>query len=91
MAFFFKQSFLGELGFFLTFFNSNPIYFDFNCFFSNHSIFHHNNFIGCFLADKIKMCARKYFGFNIPVYKNMAEESSCNNPYHEAMSEHYIL
>ena len=50
---------------------------------SNHSIFRHDNFIGCFSADKIKMSARKYFCFNIPVYKNMAEESSCRSPYHE--------
>lgn len=49
----------------------------------NHSIFRHDNFIGCFSADKIKMSARKYFCFNIPVYKNMAEESSCRSPYHE--------
>ncbi|MCR2007831.1 phosphoribosyltransferase, partial [Bacteroides acidifaciens] len=41
----------------------------------NHSIFRHDNFIGCFSADKIKMPARKYFCFNIPVYKNMVEES----------------
>ena len=26
---------------------------------SNHSIFRHDNFIGCFSADKIKMSARK--------------------------------
>ena len=50
---------------------------------SNHSIFRHDNFIGCFSADKIKMSARKYFCFNIPIYKNMAEELSCRNPYHE--------
>ena len=25
----------------------------------NHSIFRHDNFIGCFSADKIKMSARK--------------------------------
>ena len=50
---------------------------------SNHSIFRHDNFIGCFSADKIKMPARKYFCFNIPVYKNMVEESSCRSPYHE--------
>lgn len=48
-----------------------------------HTIFRHDNFIGCFSADKIKMSARKYFCFNIPVYKNMAEESSCRRPYHE--------
>ena len=52
-------------------------------YFRNHSIFRHDNFIGCFSADKIKMSARKYFCFNIPVYKNMAEESSCRSPYHE--------
>ncbi len=46
----------------------------------NHSIFRHDNFIGCFSADKIKMPARKYFCFNIPVYKNMVEESSCRSP-----------
>ena len=56
----------------------------FLCFFiCNHSIFRHDNFIGCFSADKIKMPARKYFCFNIPVYKNMVEESSCRSPYHE--------
>lgn len=49
----------------------------------HHSIFRHDNFIGCFSADKIKMPARKYFCFNIPVYKNMVEESSCRSPYHE--------
>lgn len=49
----------------------------------NHSIFRHDNFIGCFSADKIKMPARNYFCFNIPVYKNMVEESSCRSPYHE--------
>ena len=27
--------------------------------FSKHSIFRHDNFIGCFSADKIKMSARK--------------------------------
>ena len=48
-----------------------------------HSIFRHDNFIGCFSADKIKMSARKYFCFNIRVYKSMAEESSCRSPYHE--------
>ena len=53
------------------------------CFIGNHSIFRHDNFIGCFSADKIKMPARKYFCFNIPVYKNMVEESSCRSPYHE--------
>lgn len=49
----------------------------------NHSIFRHDEFIGCFSADKIKMSLRKYFGFNIPIYKNMAEEPSCRSPYHE--------
>lgn len=49
----------------------------------NYSIFRHDNFIGCFSADKIKMSVRKYFCFNIPVYKNMAEEPSCRSPYHE--------
>ncbi len=49
----------------------------------NHSIFRHDNFIGCFSADKIKKSVRKYFCFNIPVYKNMAEEPSCRNYYHE--------
>ena len=52
-----------------------------NC--CNHSIFRHDDFIGCFSADKIKMSARKYFCFNIPVYKNMAEGPSCRSPYHE--------
>ena len=28
-------------------------------YFSKHSIFRHDNFIGCFSADKIKMSARK--------------------------------
>ncbi|WP_418660934.1 hypothetical protein, partial [Bacteroides ilei] len=45
----------------------------------NHSIFRHDNFIGCFSADKIKKSVRKYFCFNIPVYKNMAEEPSCRS------------
>ena len=49
----------------------------------NHSIFRHDNFIGCFSADKIKMSVRKYFCFNIPVYKNMAEGLFCRSPYHE--------
>ena len=51
--------------------------------FSNHSIFRHDNFIGCFSADKIKMSARKYFCFNIPIDKNMAEGLFCRSPYHE--------
>ena len=50
---------------------------------SNYSIFRHDNFIGCFSADKIKMSVRKYFCFNIPVYKNMAEGLFCRSPYHE--------
>ena len=50
---------------------------------SNHTIFRHANFIGCLSADKIKMPVRKYFCFNIPVYRNMAEEPSCRSPYHE--------
>ena len=50
---------------------------------SKHSIFRYDNFIGCFSADKIKKSVRKYFCFNIPVYKNMAEEPSCRSPYHE--------
>ncbi|KMW76482.1 hypothetical protein HMPREF9009_03872, partial [Bacteroides sp. 3_1_13] len=29
------------------------------------------------------MPVRKYFCFNIPVYRNMAEEPSCRSPYHE--------
>lgn len=49
----------------------------------NHTIFRHANFIGCLSADKIKMPVRKYFCFNIPVYRNMAEEPSCRSPYHE--------
>ena len=49
----------------------------------NHSIFRHDNFIGCFSVDKIKMSVRKYFCFNIPVYKNMAEGLFCRSPYHE--------
>ena len=48
---------------------------------SYHSIFCHNDFIGCFSADKIKMSARKYFSFNIPIYKKMVEEPSCRSPY----------
>ena len=48
-----------------------------------HSIFRHDNFIGCFSADKIKMSVRKYFCFNIPVYKNMAEGLFCHSPSHE--------
>jgi len=32
---------------------------EYNLFFGNHSIFRHDNFIGCFSADKIKMSARK--------------------------------
>lgn len=51
--------------------------------FGNHTIFRHANFIGCLSADKIKMPVRKYFCFNIPVYRNMAEEPSCRSPYHE--------
>jgi hypothetical protein len=35
---------------------------------SKHSIFRYDNFIGCFSADKIKMSARKYFCFNIPIH-----------------------
>ena len=50
---------------------------------SKHSIFRYDNFIGCFSADKIKMSARKYFCFNIPIDKNMAEGPSCRSPYHE--------
>ena len=49
----------------------------------NHSIFRHDDFISCFSADKIKKSVRKYFCFNIPVYKNMAEEPSCRSYYHE--------
>lgn len=49
----------------------------------NHTIFRYANFIGCLSADKIKMPVRKYFCFNIPVYRNMAEEPSCRSPYHE--------
>ena len=52
-------------------------------FICNHTIFRHANFIGCLSADKIKMPVRKYFCFNIPVYRNMAEEPSCRSPYHE--------
>lgn len=50
----------------------------YNC---NHSIFRHDNFIGCFSADKIKKSVRKYFCFNITIYKNMAEELSCRKPF----------
>lgn len=53
------------------------------CLKSNHSIFRHDDFIGCFSADKIKKFVRKYFCFNIPIYKNMAEEPSCRSYYHE--------
>ena len=52
-------------------------------YFSKNSIFRHDNFIGCFSADKIKMSARKYFCFNIPIDKNMAEGLFCRSPYHE--------
>ena len=52
-------------------------------YFGKHTIFRHDNFIGCFSADKIKKSVRKYFCFNIPVYKNMAEEPSCRSYYHE--------
>ena len=62
---------------------NNVVTISFSGWASNHSIFRHDNFIGCFSADKIKMPARKYFCFNIPVYKNMVEESSCRSPYHE--------
>ena len=55
--------------------------YDHNTYSRNHSIFRHDNFIGCFSADKIKIPARKYFCFNIPVYKNMVEEPSCRSPY----------
>lgn len=48
---------------------------------SNHSIFRHDDFIGCFSADKIKKSVRKYFCFNITIYKNMAEELSCRKPF----------
>ena len=48
---------------------------------SNHSIFRHDDFIGCFSADKIKKSVRKYFCFNITIYKNMAEELSCPKPF----------
>ena len=54
-----------------------------NTYTRNHTIFRHANFIGCLSADKIKMPVRKYFCFNIPVYRNMAEEPSCRSPYHE--------
>ena len=54
-----------------------------NLTFRKHSIFRHDNFIGCFSADKIKMSARKYFCFNIPIDKNMAEGLFCRSPYHE--------
>lgn len=47
----------------------------------NHSIFRHDDFIGCFSADKIKKSVRKYFCFNITIYKNMAEELSCRKPF----------
>lgn len=47
-----------------------------------HTIFRHDNFIGCFSAYKIKMSVR-FFCFNIRVYKNMAEEPSCRSYYHE--------
>lgn len=49
----------------------------------NHFNSRHDNFICCFSADKIKMSARKYFCFNISIYKNMAEELSCRSSYHE--------
>lgn len=37
---------------------ANCIHFKLNSV-GNHSIFRHDNFIGCFSADKIKMSARK--------------------------------
>lgn len=46
-----------------------------------HCISRHDNFIGCLSADKIKMSARKYFYFNIPVYKSIAEGSSYHEEY----------
>ena len=58
---------------------------------SNHTIFRHANFIGCLSADKIKMPVRKYFCFNIPVYRNMAEEPSCRSPYHEEYIQTSVL
>lgn len=63
----------------ITYIQINPLVLELR----NHSIFRHDNFIGCFSADKIKKSVRKYFCFNIPVYKNMAEEPSCRNYYHE--------
>ena len=53
------------------------------CTVRKHSIFRHDNFIGCFSADKIKISVRKYFCFNIPIDKNMAEGLFCRSPYHE--------
>lgn len=67
-------------------YDNNPpcVIFDLRCnWISKHSIFRHDNFIGCFSADKIKMSARKYFCFNIPIDKNMAEGLFCRSPYHE--------
>ena len=49
----------------------------------NHSIYRHDDFIGWFSADKIKKFVRKYICFNIPIYKNMAEEPYCRSYYHE--------
>ena len=65
-----------------------PLYFlgifaEYLYFVCKHSIFRHDNFIGCFSADKIKMSARKYFCFNIPIDKNMAGRLFCRSPYHE--------
>ena len=70
----------------ILFFANKIFYYNLSCektIFCNHSIFRHDDFIGCFSADKIKMSLRKYFCFNIPIYKNMAEEPSCRSPYHE--------
>ena len=69
--------------FFLNFTNILLIKLFSHCSSCNHTIFRHANFIGCLSADKIKMPVRKYFCFNIPVYRNMAEEPSCRSPYHE--------
>ena len=70
---------------YILFVGSRYSYKNFNRFIEacNHTIFRHDNFIGCLSADKIKMPVRKYFCFNIPVYRNMAEAPSCRSPYHE--------
>lgn len=77
----FNNLLLGRL--FLFIFNGKMVLSYYKTTECNHSIFRHDNFIGCFSADKIKMSVRKYFCFNIPIDKNMAEGLFCRSPYHE--------